>query len=425
MSIRSALFILAGLLFAATAGRAELTVSSDFENGSAVVDGIDQATGTIRIHPAGDPQRGWPCWWYFRVDGVELGRTLFVEIDRTTGLLPSETGAGNEGKPLNPVWSQPAQAVFSTDGGETWRRTETGKSNAGRMRYAAKVDAASVLFAWGPPFTPTDGAELIQQAVAEHPEFVQAFELAKTREGRAVPAAVVRAGKKPDAERYGIWVQARQHAWESGGSWVGVGLFRWLISDDPRAVALREQAVVYYVPVMDVDSVATGNGGKGQKPNDHNRDWSAKPHFPEVAAAQKFIRTLSDEGRFDFFVDLHNPGAGEPKPYFFTAPHEELSELGRRNLERFVTAARTEINGPLPLEPKQKTSGANYSSKWREISKNWVVFNTRPHVVAVTLETAWNTPNSTAAGYSTVGKQLGLAIERYLRESPRAASSKE
>ena len=123
--------------------RGELTVSSDFENGSAVVDGIDQASATIRIHPAGDPERGWPCWWYFRVDGITPGQSVHVEVDRTTGKLPTGTGAGSEGKSLNPTWSYPNQAVFSVDGGKTWRRTETGQMIEGRKRYAAKIDAAT------------------------------------------------------------------------------------------------------------------------------------------------------------------------------------------------------------------------------------------------------------------------------------------
>jgi len=41
------------------------------------------------------------------------------------------------------------------------------------------------------------------------------------------------------------------------------------------------------------------------------------------------------------------------------------------------------------------------------------------HVVAVTLETSWNTPHSTTEGYRTVGRQQGLAIERYLRGEVR------
>ena len=65
---------------------------------------------------------------------------------------------------------------------------------------------------------------------------------------------------------------------------------------------------------------------------------------------------------------------------------------------------------------KTLESGKSYDPNWKKISKNWVVMNTSDHVVAVTLETSWNTPNSTQEGYKQVGKELGLAIERYFRD---------
>ena len=41
-----------------------------------------------------------------------------------------------------------------------------------------------------------------------------------------------------------------------------------------------------------------------------------------------------------------------------------------------------------------------------------------PPAVSLTLETAWNTPDSSTDGYRTVGAQLGMAIEKYLRTDP-------
>jgi hypothetical protein len=35
--------------------------------------------------------------------------------------------------------------------------------------------------------------------------------------------------------------------------------------------------------------------------------------------------------------------------------------------------------------------------------------------VALTLETAWNTPQSTQENYQRLGRELGLAVERHLR----------
>jgi hypothetical protein len=57
---------------------------------------------------------------------------------------------------------------------------------------------------------------------------------------------------------------------------------------------------------------------------------------------------------------------------------------------------------------------------WRQISKTWVVHNTRETVVAVTLETSWNMPNSTQEGYQAYGRALGKAIHADLeRTSPK------
>jgi hypothetical protein len=170
---------------------------------------------------------------------------------------------------------------------------------------------------------------------------------------------------------------------------------------------------------MDIDSVAIGAGGKNQTPHDHNRDWSDNPHWKAVSAAIEQITQQNEAGEFDLFIDLHNPGAGSRNPFFFISPRELLSEQGSRNLDRFLAAAREEMTGPLAFVGQTRESGAGYDRMWRNISKNWVTFNTAGHVVAVTLETAWNTPNSTAEGYRTVGRQLGMAVERYLKTKPR------
>ena len=56
---------------------------------------------------------------------------------------------------------------------------------------------------------------------------------------------------------------------------------------------------------------------------------------------------------------------------------------------------------------------------WRSISINWILAHTNGNALGATLETPWNTPHSTPAGYRHVGRQLGLAVERYVRNSSR------
>ena len=102
-------------------------------------------------------------------------------------------------------------------------------------------------------------------------------------------------------------------------------------------------------------------------------------------------------------------------------PRNLLAPAGQLNLDRFLAAVRRDMTGPLEFQGETHESGPAYDSKWKMISKNWVSQNTRDHVVAVTLETAWNTPHSNQSGYETVGRQLGQAIFRHLSSVPQTA----
>ncbi|MDA1051635.1 MAG: M14-type cytosolic carboxypeptidase [Planctomycetota bacterium] len=384
------------------ASRSQLVVETSFPSGSGKVIEIDQATRHIRIEPTSHESRGWACWWYIRVTGIEPGEVLTLEV----GPEP---------------WATPSQAMFSTDN-RSWRQTAPGERVGRFIKYQHVVDAPVAWFAWGPPFTVADATELVRWAGQSCHE-VRDFTLCETRGGRTVPA--LRSQPPTAMPTSAIWVQARQHAWESGSSWVCRGFVEWLVSDDPRAERLRTDAIVTVVPIMDVDNVAIGAGGKNQTPHDHNRDWSEHPHWPAVAGAMQELRRLNEAGQLDLFVDLHNPGASTIRPFYYVAPRELMTGLRQRNLDRFLAASRIEMTGPLQFVGETRESGPEYDKGWKQISKNWVTLNTHDHVVATTLETAWNTPDSTVAGYKTVGKQLGLAIERYLQLDPRKTTPQE
>lgn len=375
----------------------DLTVDGDFSAGSAKVLEIDQEKRLVRIEPEANPQRGWECWWYFQVSGIKPGETITLDVG-------------------NAPWATPDRAAFSTDN-VTWQQTPVGKREGKRIVYQQKVDGETCWFAWGPPFRIEDAQRLVDESAKNSP-YATAFELCQTRAGRPVPALRVKEEGVPDDQRKGIWIQARQHAWESGSSWVCHGFVTWLLSDDPRAATLRQKSLITIVPVMDIDNVAIGAGGKNQAPQDHNRDWSEEPHWNSVKVAQQQILEQDKAGRFDLFIDLHNPGANDKNPYFYTTTAEYLSDDGKRNLAQFLATAQLEITGPLAFKGETRESGPSYDKNWTKISKNWVTKNTADGVVAVTLETAWNNPSSNQLGYQTVGQQLGMAIERYFRTMP-------
>ena len=367
---------------------AELAVHTDFPGGSGEVVSIDQTSNTVVLNPAHHPDRGWRCWWYFRFTGITPGKEITLDL----GDAP---------------WATPKRASFSSDRGKTWQHSKEGTRVGKRIRYPLRFETETALVAWGPPFVPGDAKALVEKLAATGDD-ATAFSLCRTREDRDTPAVRIGTVGKPL-----IWVQARQHAWESGASWVSKGFAEWIVSDTPEASRLRKNHEIVFVPITDIDNVHRGAGGKSQKPQDHNRDWSEAPHWNAVAAAQKELRAAAGDGRLAIFIDLHNPGANDLFPYFYDPPAAILSSEARSNLTLFLDAAKTEITGPLRFTGRVIESGPKYDPKaWTTISKNWVARLGTP-AVSVTLETSWNTAASTTGGYQTVGRQLGEAIARY------------
>jgi len=416
-SLLAAVLCLAFRILAGTAVAAEpLTVSSDFEGASVAGVEIDNAARSISFMPGGDPARGWPCWWYFRVNGITPGETITLRLRGSTATR-QKPGAP-PAKPLASSWAMPGLATFSTDG-KTWLHTGKGTKQDEWIIYTLKPDAAVVFVAWGPPFTPTTAADLVRDLAAKS-QHAKAGELCRSRENRAVPMLHVQEGARTKEQRFGVWVQARQHAWESGSSWVAQGFAEWLLGDDDDAAWLRQHAEIHLVPIMDIDNTATGNGGKDALPQDHNRDWSPQPHWNEVAAAQRMVTGLIQQGRMDVFLDLHNPGPDDPT-FFYIINRELLKEpmIGLR--DRFIELAYARINKIKPLIPmssKPKLTGSSYHPLWRQISANWVSMNGNPHTMSLCLETSWNSRSSTTEGYRAVGANLAAAVREYLAERP-------
>jgi hypothetical protein len=384
--------------YAATLFSADLTIDTNFPGGSARIESLDQAARKLVIRPSSHKDAGWECWWYFHLRGITPGEKLALTVRGMSFALPR-------------------QASYSLDG-KTWQHTAVGKSEKGEVTYQLKFDQDHIWLAWGPPFQLSDAKQLISRALAANTG-AKEFELARTKAGNHVPALrwePSTSSNDSKAKKHGIWLQSRQHAWESGASWVGAGFVDWLSSNEAEAKALRANTRIVYVPIMDVDNVERGAGGKDQKPHDHNRDWSDEPVFAAVKAAQGEIAKMDEAGEFDLFIDLHNPGPSDAKPYFYVTPADLHSKERAAKQAEWLTSAREFLGKEkLGLDSKTRESGPGYHPLWRQISKNWVNQHSREHVVAVTLETTWNSPNSTQDGYRAYGRALGRSIQHYLQ----------
>lgn len=370
----------------------EITIESKFPGGSGEVERIDAGEKLVVLHPTNHADKGWRCWWYVKILGIPENETWTVDV----GDAP---------------WATPDQASVSFDNGKNWQHTHPGTRKEKRIRYRVTGTGKPILLAWGPPFTPEDSANLVNRLAAGNGQ-ASAFSLCTTKESRETPALRVKSGEGKPL----IWIHARQHAWESGSSWVGKGFAEWLLSDAPDAVAFRQETEVVFVPVMDIDNVFRGVGGKSQRPQDHNRDWTENPHWNAVTAAQKELRAAAEEGRLAAYIDLHNPGAGSRFPYFYVPPKDILTPRAHANQLRFLALVKEEMKAPLRFAGQTIESGSKYDPKaWKAISKNWVAL-LGTDAISVTLETAWNTSASTTDGYEAVGRQLGQALARHQKE---------
>lgn len=385
---------------------AELRVLTDFDGGNAEVVKLDQVTRTLRIMPELHEGRGWPCWWFFKLEGLTAGEDFTLEVQGQTKPFRDKTV-------LAAVWCQPKHAWMSADG-TTWKPSAQGTLSADKvMSYKIKAEAATMSFAWGPPFVPSDAEKLLVEIAAKLPESKR-FELAKTRDGR--PVNGIRIGDENAPHQ--VWVGSRQHAWEAGGSQVGRGFITWYASDEAKA--LRAKTCLHYIPIMDVDNATLGAGGKEAVPRDHNRDWAAEPIYPEVAAAQKMIRDIHSRRGLDVFIDLHNPGANDSIFFFGPFAFERMTGIQQRNYQRWIELAAANITEPMPVQPKYRFATYVTTDEERgRMSSGWVRANTGDSTISVTLETGWNSPLMSVEGYGKVGAALGRALAAYMAENPR------
>ena len=94
-----------------------------------------------------------------------------------------------------------------------------------------------------------------------------------------------------------LFVSARVHPGETPGSAMCLGALRFLLSQDPRARALRDQFVVKVVPMLNPDGVRRGHyrqDGLGQNLNLCYADPTPERH-PAIYAVRTMLLQWSKE----------------------------------------------------------------------------------------------------------------------------------
>ncbi len=105
----------------------------------------------------------------------------------------------------------------------------------------------------------------------------------------------------PNPKAMPFFIQARDHAYETAGSYSAEGVARFLASDDAMARYLREKFSVYIMPMTNPDGVHNGMS---------QRTWERGPRMDQVFdipdSSLKTVRRLVDKIKPGVYLTFHN-----------------------------------------------------------------------------------------------------------------------
>ena len=341
-----------------------ITFSTAFEGASlGRIEKLDETT--FRVHVLGQQdERGRnraATWYCFRMDHV-LGRDLTI-------VLTDFMGEYN-GRPSCPM-SENLRPALSEDG-RTWTHAED-------MKWDAEKKEATVRL------KPTkDSIWLATQAMYPHSRLLMLVEdlkrspharvevIGQSVQGRDLFLITVTDFAKSDAGKKTVWLQARQHAWEGGTSYVAEGALRFAVSDTAEAHALRENNICIFTPMVAVDGCAIGLPRFNVHGFDPNRHWDEVnlrdkrflELMPEVWYFKKAVLDhVGRGGRIDLMLNLHNTETGE----YIATQADDAALLTKMNVMYDKLLAATSFDPSPPQKLRTGGSGGgNTNSLYQE-----------------------------------------------------------
>jgi murein tripeptide amidase MpaA len=338
-----------------------------FESGSI---GLIEKLGDdeYRLHVRGQQDaRGrnrQATWFYFRMDDV-AGRNLTIR-------LAAFRGEYNE-RPSTPAgpWMRP---VFSTDN-ENWTHfTEAGwDEEKAELTLKVRATANTLWIAHVPPYPHSRVLALLAEMKRSPHTSVEV--IGETVLGRPLHLVTVTNFARPDAGKKVVWLQARQHAWECGTTFLVEGALRFATSNDPAAVKLRDTTIFKFVPMINVDSVVRGEVRFNANGFDPNRQWDEVDfkdkawleRNPEIWYVKKALLAQHARQPIDIGLNLHNTETNE---YIETMADSDPHQAAYHRLfERLVATTTFDPAAPGKLRfyvSSPTAPGNTTNSIWRE-----------------------------------------------------------
>jgi hypothetical protein len=143
----------------------------------------------------------------------------------------------------------------------------------------------------------------------QHRDFIDSLEsssiLSKWEEGRSFYGrsldALKIAASGPIEGKRTVLITARNHPYETSGSYIVEDMVRFLLGDSEKAKQLRSDFVFYFLPMMNPDGVALGMNQR-TRPNGVNLSYGVGTTDPALQTLLKFVERIEP----DLWADVHS-----------------------------------------------------------------------------------------------------------------------
>lgn len=290
--IKTSLFCLSFILLSTSLTQAQIVVNTDFEGGNGIATFTDVANNEVHLTSelkGGDTKN---IVYYAEISGLDPSKPLIIKIFAE--------------------WSG-HDIVYSYDN-IIWHKERITNLN----NFNIPLTSSSVYVAHSYPYTYSMMISDVN-AISEL-SYVNVYDLAISEGERPVKLVKVTDDCIDDEGKELIWVFGRMHAFENPGNISVIGMLNYFTSNQESAERLRKEAIIYLVPMMDVDMAYIGGSGKDQTPMDFNRDWlylNEESHLNAVKAAKIWIDSTAQLNNFSVFFDSHSPPPSHGTSLFY------------------------------------------------------------------------------------------------------------
>jgi len=366
----SILLLLAHMIVGATLFASDpIRVFDNFESGNMGVFRVEGDTRVLFVpHKDYDQDRinSAVTWFYGRLENV-LDREIRIDING----LDYTVYNGKQGGIL--PFERNTVPVYSYDRRHWERFTDCRFDKPTRRFQIRQIFSRDVVWiAYIPPYT-FSKLESFLFRLDRHPSVILE-EIGRSVEDRPIYLVTVADPElEPDSVPV-IWIVARQHSFEAGGSWAVEGLLRFLTSGKADSEAIRQRFVFKICPMMNPDGVAKGGTRFNLRGVDLNRHWSNDDPLsqnrelaPEIVLVKEALNRWRQSHRLDLFINIHNNDMvwNEDGDFIRFAPPDR--EKPARRLEACLRK-ETIFTGPFDPTPTDLTTEAVVASETGALS---------------------------------------------------------